>query len=415
MIRDIHPRTPIAALPRDLSPSELAETFDVGLVAAIAGMSPSFVFKVLGSQSRMVTLEQVLQLLDQDAFGETFVPRSRIPHFLLERREQPVRAKALPLEEKHNLLCGNTVDLIRRLPERIVDCVVTSTPYWGTRLYDEKYVTRWADGETCAFGNEQTPEGFLRHSVEVLYYLHRVVKKDGSVWWNVMDSYNTRTQIRRSASETLRAMKGKDERGWKDHECRRYSAGHAFLEDGEQCGIPGRLAERLSRIGYLVKSLIIWKKNGSMPETVKTRVTREIEVILHLSLQRSPYFDKTAFLSLPAKLGGRNKHFESGKITDVWHFSTASGKDGHGAQFPLALPARCIGLSSRVDDLVLDPFLGSGTTAVAAALLGRRSIGFDISARYLETARRRLRQALALPLINPLGPGEEPPLQATLL
>ncbi|MFQ3583187.1 MAG: site-specific DNA-methyltransferase [Chloracidobacterium sp.] len=127
-----------------------------------------------------------------------------------------------------------------------------------------------------------------------------------------------------------------------------------------------------------------------MPEPVVSRVTREVESIIHLALQRTPYFDKDAYRRLPNSLGGRNPKLEADKITDIWCLPTANGIDGHGAQFPLALPARCISLSTRERDVVLDPFVGSGTTSLAAARLNRRSIGFDVSENYIEVSRRRL-------------------------
>jgi SAM-dependent methyltransferase len=78
------------------------------------------------------------------------------------------------------------------------------------------------------------------------------------------------------------------------------------------------------------------------------------------------------------------------KITDVWCLPTSNGKNGHGAEFPLALAGRCIALTSRTGDLVLDPFVGSGTTAIAAAELGRRFVGYDISKKYIDVAERRV-------------------------
>jgi hypothetical protein len=81
-----------------------------------------------------------------------------------------------------------------------------------------------------------------------------------------MDSFNTQTQIRSNAAEAVRAMQGNEERSWRDYENRRYSAGHAFLKDGEQCGSPSRIAERASRIGLYVKTLITWAKTGTTPE-----------------------------------------------------------------------------------------------------------------------------------------------------
>ena len=315
MTRDIKPVTLIATPRRDFTDAERQRRFPFDLVTALVGMSPTFVRRVTG-RSDDLGFEDVLLLLDQDAYAETFVPRSGIIPYLLNRQESA--GTPISLDQPHQIVQGNALELIGRLPDRSVQCVVTSTPYWGMRLYDTHFEVAWADGEVCAFGNEQTPEAFVRHTIELLYVLKPKMELDGSVWWNLMDTYNTRTQIRENAAETLYAMQGLDARGWHDHAARRYSAGHSFLEDGEQCLIPSRVAERASRIGYLLKSQIFWKKDVSMPETVKTRVTREAEHILHFTLQRSPYFDKEAFRTLPQRLGGRNPLKESDKITDIW-------------------------------------------------------------------------------------------------
>jgi DNA modification methylase len=394
-IRDIFPRSPVAELQRDWSAAELSTQFDREHVSAAVGMAESFIRRALGKPVERITLKDVLFLLNLDVYAETFVPRSMVPQYLFSTlgRSEPV---PLQLTDAHILIQGCAKDLIPRIPTGSVRCVVTSTPYWGTRLYEEPSPVKWADGESCVFGNEQTPEGFIRHTAELLYLLKDSITSNGSVWWNLMDTYNTRTQIRQNAAETLRAMQGKDERGWLDYDCRRYSAGHSYLKDGEQCGIPAKVAARASRLGYYVKSMISWKKEQSMPETVSTRVTRQVEYVIHLSKERSPLFHKEEYTRLPAALGGRNEAFESGKVTDVWVFSSSPGRDGHGAQFPMALPARCIALSTDEGDYVLDPFVGSGTTLVAAALLQRKAIGFDLSASYLATAKDRLNAALTI-------------------
>jgi DNA modification methylase len=115
-------------------------------------------------------------------------------------------------------------------------------------------------------------------------------------------------------------------------------------------------------------------------------VSRALEYILHLTKVRTPYFNKKAYLSTPAAVGGRNNGFESSKLSDVWMLSTTAGRDGHGAQFPLALPGRCIAISTQEDDLVLDPFAGGGTSAVASKILKRRFLGFDVSSHYVSIA-----------------------------
>lgn len=407
MIRDIHPRTPVATLSRDFTEERLEKTFPLVLVSALVGMSPSFVSKALNFKSNVVSLRNVLNLLDLDAFAETFVPRSQIPQYLLNWQPPISNPQIAPLDGQE-FFQGSATELIPRLQPKSVQCVVTSTPYWGLRLYNDSYLVHWADGEVCAFGNEQTPEAFIRHTIELLWLLKPAVTTNGSVFWNLMDTFNTRTQIRENAAETLRAMKGLDSRGWKDYDCRRYSAGHSFLKDGEQCLIPSRVAERAARLGFYVKTLITWKKNGSMPETVGTRVTREIEYIIHLAIDRSPLFNKDVFLQTPESLGGRNRDFESEKLTDIWCFRTSTGKEGHGAQFPIELPARCIALSTNPGDVVCDPFIGAGTTAEAARHLGRRCIGFDVSDSYLTMAR--IKNGKATKDVSPQPAAELPPL-----
>jgi hypothetical protein len=266
------------------------------------------------------------------------------------------------------------------------------------RRYDNQRDVRWADGEKCPYGFEQTPEGFIRHTVELMYLLKPALAATGSVWWNLMDTYNTRTPIRVNARERLDAMADTAEtrKGWTEHDACRHSAGHMYLDDTEQSSIPPRVAERASRIGYKLKSFITWKKHASTPEPVRSRVTRQAEYILHLSVERTPLFERNAWRELSQELGGPHPSFESSeKITDVWCLPTSTGQNGHGAEFPLALPGRCIALTSREGDLVLDPFIGSGTTALAAIALGRRCIGFDISETYVRLARERVAAALA--------------------
>jgi DNA modification methylase len=402
VIGDITPRSPITRLDRDLPKRDLQREFDAELVSAVVGMSRAFIARALwraGTRSKVFTLAEVLTLLDVDGFQETFIPRSRIPKYLLEDSARPPsQVPALRRTEKEvgkaTLKVGDARDLLSQLQAGSVQCVVTSTPYWGMRVYDNERDISWADGERCPYGFEQTPEGFIRHTVELLFLLKPAIAAEGSVWWNVMDTYNTRTPIRGNARERLDAMGEAPGRrkGWTEHSACRHSAGHMYLDDTELSSIPSRIAERASRIGYKLKSFITWRKQWTMPEPAKSRVSRQAEYILHLSVNRTPFFDKKSWQALAAELGGPNiSEFESAeKISDVWRLPSSTGKNGHGAEFPLALAGRCIALTSREGDLVLDPFVGGGTTAVAAVVMDRRCLGFDISEKYIDIAFKRL-------------------------
>ena len=386
---DIKPKTEVSTLRRE-SYKDLDIEFPIKTVSIAVGMNATFIRKVVGKKTNL-TQQDVIELLDQDSYAETIVPRSRVIDYLVEKTHpSPPACQQMAPFTGHALQKGHALDLLEGVPHGSVQCVVTSTPYWGTRTYDSPYLAYWADGEQAAYGHEQTPQSFLRHTTECLAALWDVLDDTGSIWWNIMDSYNTRTQIRGSAVEALHAMQGKDHKTWTEQECRRYSAGHSYLKDGEQCMIPGQIAERASRIGYYVKSVITWAKTGALPEPQESRVSRNLEYVIHLSKVRKPTFNKQIYRELPAKLGGRNNGWESDKLSDVWFLPTSSGGGGHGAQFPVALPARCIALSTNTDDLVLDPFVGAGNAALAAKALGRRFLGFDVSQKYLDTAEKML-------------------------
>lgn len=390
----IQPRTPVAALDRTRY-LDTGVTFPVGMVAPLVGMQPPFIRRVVG-HDRELSVDDVILLLDQDAYAETFVPRSRVLDYLM-RGATASDVDPYRNPERYDLVHEDCLAFARRLPHESVNCIVTSTPYWAMRVYKESRAIEWADGDVAPYGHEQTPEGFVRHTVEILHSLSRVLTQDGSIWWNVMDTFNTRTQIRGSAVEALRAMQGGENyKVWREHEYRRYSAGHSYLKDGEQVGIPSMIAQRASRLGLYVKSTITWAKTATLPEPQKSRVSRQLEYVIHITKQRTPKFDKEAYGRMSTSLGGRNELLETAKLSDVWVIPTSSGGDGHGAQFPLALPGRCIALSTEPGDIVLDPFVGSGTSVVAALALGRRAIGTDTSREYLATAERKVR-ALGTP------------------
>ncbi len=387
---DIKPRTPLSAL-RPERYAALQSLYPLDSVARAVGMSPTFVRKVVGKRTHLSATD-VLTLLDQDSFNETFVPRSRVIDHLESHTSsagaRDLMANPLACEMRQ----GNALDLLKSVPSSSVQCIVTSTPYWGMRLYECSHDVTWADGEHCAFGHEQTPEGFIRHTVEVLDALSRVLTDDGSIWWNVMDSFNTRTQVRGSALEALRAMEGKDGRKWSEHDVRRYSAGHSYLKDGEQCLIPALIAKRASAIGLYVKTVITWAKRGSLPEPQHSRVSRNLEYIIHITKNRTPKFSRDPYHACDPVFGGRNLDCESEKLSDVWVLATSGGGNGHGAQFPVALPGRCIALTTEPGDLVLDPFVGTGNSGIAARHHRCAFLGFDVSEKYLSVAEKRIGQ-----------------------
>lgn len=408
---EIKPKTPVAALSREAYLGR-TETFQIDDVVPLVGMTRGFIKRVVGNKN-ILSVPDVLALLDQDAYAETFVPRSRVVDYLLKDSKRE-RDNVQGLPDSWLLIHDDFLDAGYSLPTGSIQCVVTSTPYWGTRIYKESRIIQWADGEACAFGHEQTPEAFVRHTIEVLHHLRPLLTESASVWWNLMDTFLTRTQIRGNAYEALKAMNGRSKESWKDYAHHRYSHSHSYLKDGEQCNIPGLVATRASKIGYYVKSVITWAKINSLPEPQNSRVSRSIEYVLHLSTVRAPKMDKETYKRKPIGLGGRNERYEGDKLSDHWVIPVSSGGEGHGAQFPTALPARCISISTDPGDIVLDPFVGSGTTGVAAMSLGRRFIGIDVSREYLTLTETKISEAARRYPLD-ITPVSQEPAQLDLL
>ena len=265
------------------------------------------------------------------------------------------------------------------LPDKSVQMVVTSPPYFGLRKY--------AGNPDGAFGQEKTVAEYVAHTVEVLREVRRVLKDDGVVFWNLGDSYG-------KTSKSLRL-------------------------------VPQRVAIAASDDGWVIRDIIIWGKKNPVPESVKDRCTCSYEPILILTKNKRYYWDAKAIeepaTSAPCpvkKPGGKYgelkllspignaKHQALGKHNlvgnriapkmtrnkrNVWTFATERHQDAHVAQFPSKLPRLCIMAGSRPGDLVLDTFAGSGTTGIVARELGRHAVLLDISAEYTRMMRERLR------------------------
>jgi DNA modification methylase len=153
--------------------------------------------------------------------------------------------------------------------------------------------------------------------------------------------------------------------------------------------IPARVAMALQADGWYLRSDIIWHKPNVMPEGGQySRPTRSHEHIFLLSRSAFYYYDHEA-IKEPCDVRGGMKN-----VRDVWSIPTGSFKGAHFAVFPLALPERCILASTKVDDVVLDPFMGSGTTGLAAVQLKRKFVGIELNREYLDMASSRLLDAM---------------------
>lgn len=265
---------------------------------------------------------------------------------------------------------------------------VTSPPYFGLRDYGH-------DGQ---IGLEQTPEQYFAAMVEVFRCVRDVLADDGTLWLNIGDSYASGGRKTRDSDDKLE-QRGMDVR----------PAGPAGIKPKDLIGIPWMLAFALRADGWFLRQDIIWHKPNPMPESVRDRCTKAHEYLFLLSKSERYYFDSEA-MKEPADpknhrdsrgirrtapgstdhsgfKGGR--HYETRNRRSVWTVATRPYKGAHFATFPPALIEPCILAGSRPGDIVLDPFMGSGTTAQVALQHGRQYLGCELNPEYrpLQEAR----------------------------
>jgi len=300
---------------------------------------------------------------------------------------------------------GQALDVLRTMPAGSVDCVVTSPPYYGLRDYG-------SDGQ---LGAESTMVEYLTRLVEILNEAGRVLAADGTLWLNLGDSYATsaagpRTNHgnltgRPNTATTPQGMGGKRD-----------------LPQKNLLGVPWRVAFALQDSGWILRSDVIWRKPNAMPESVKDRLSGTHEHVFLLAKQprywfdldpiRQPHAESTIAAATRARppytAPGQTPNLKTRTMADaganpgdVWDISTSPFSDAHFAVMPPALAERCILAGCRSGGTVLDPFAGSGTTGMVALKHGRRFVGIDLNAEYLDLAlRTRLAQSA---LIDEVG------------
>lgn len=261
------------------------------------------------------------------------------------------------------LICGDTSDVLASFPEESVQTVVTSPPYWSLRNYN-------IDGQ---IGLEERVEEFIKSLTLVFDQVRRVLRSDGTLWLNIGDSYT-------SGGRTWRAPDKKNRARAMDIR----PPTPEGLKPKDLIGVPWRLAFALQSAGWYLRADIIWNKPNCQPESVGDRPTRSHEYVFLFSKSERYLYDVKA---VPGPNGRRQR--------TVWDIKTQALPEasGHFATFPPALIEPCIVSGSRRGDLVLDPFVGSGTTGLVAGSMGRRFVGIELHPEYLGIAHRRLVQA----------------------
>ena len=256
------------------------------------------------------------------------------------------------------LIVGDSAKVLTQLPDSAFQTCVTSPPYWALRDY----------GIAGQIGLESTVDNYVGSLVRVFDQVRRVLRDDGTLWLNIGDSYT-------SGGRTWRAPDRKNPVRAMDIRPPTPSG----LKPKDLIGIPWRLAFALQASGWYLRADVIWNKPNCQPESVKDRPTRSHEYLFLFSKsERYRYCNDAA--------RGPNDR----NLRTVWDINTQALHDSHFATFPPSLVRPCLSLGTQVGDLILDPFIGSGTTGVVAVEMGRRFLGVELNPHYMEIAERRL-------------------------
>ena len=278
------------------------------------------------------------------------------------------------------LLTGNSLNLINEIPNDIIQAIVTSPPYWGLRDYE---------GEERQLGQEDTPEEYVTNMVAFFRLCKQKLKDDGTVWVNIGDTYFGAKGGHWDGDNSITTS----ETGQNYRLARKAPPKHKYLKRKDLCGVPWMFAFAMQQDGWYLRQDIIWQKPNPMPEAVTDRCVKSHEYIFLFSLKPKYYFNHKA-IQEPVSLSSESvKEFRNKR--DVWSINTASSSEAHFAVFPTKIPELCIKAGSKEGDTILDPFMGSGTTALVAQKLGRKWIGFELNEKYAKiinnkTAQREL-------------------------
>lgn len=346
------------------------------------------------------------------------------------------------------ILEGNCLETLKTIPDESVDCCITSPPYYGLRDYgtgewvggdpncphrrmskfSEKTTTGHKQEElignvgdaiyksVCPLcgairedkqvGLEETPDEYIDKLVSVFREIKRILKPEGTLWVNIGDSYNGNktgnTEVNKHKGVVTNSFKKKIWDGAKQKDL---------------IGIPWMLAFALRNDGWYLRQDIIWHKPNPMPESVKDRCTKSHEYIFLLSKSPKYYFDYEAIQEDSVckddpRAGAGHIDYGGKRVTDnnsmgqqsfvsisdkrnkrdVWSVVPSHYKEAHFATFPEELVEPMILAGCPINGIVIDPFMGSGTTAAVARLNKRHYIGCELNKEYIDMAHKRLEE-----------------------
>ncbi len=305
--------------------------------------------------------------------------------------------------EVNKIYTGNSIEVLKTLPENSIDCCITSPPYWGLRDYG-------CDGQ---LGNEKHFKDFVINLANIFDEVKRVLKDTGTCFVNLGDTYGTQ-----SGSMGTGLIEPK--------------YGHNKTRDFKQqnvnmhkslCLVPERFAIEMIDRGWTLRNQIIWHKPNQMPSSAKDRFTVDFEKVFFFVKQPMGYYFEQQlepYTEPMNRWGGDNlvangksdwdngtgqttyrkrnmRPNENGRnMRTVWSINTDPTTEAHFATYPQKLVQRMLIAGCPEHGLVLDPFFGSGTTGIYARKANRNYIGIELNPDYVNVANKRIYDELGM-------------------
>lgn len=271
----------------------------------------------------------------------------------------------------NKIYCGDAIQELQKLHDCCIDCVITSPPYYGLRDY----------GIDNQIGLESNPDEYVFKLRNVFSEVKRVLKNEGTLWLIVGDSYASSGGPQQVQSINSHRIGGSDTQN-----AGKSRSPPMGMKPKNLIGIPWMLAFSLRQDGYYLRSDIIWSKPNCIPESVKDRPTKSHEYIFLLTKSDRYYYDNDSIKEMVNNDG----YVQKRNRRSVWSINTVPYKGAHFATFPESLVELCCKAGCPEGGLILDPFMGSGTTGVVSKKLCRNYIGIDLNPDYCNLARKRI-------------------------
>lgn len=269
---------------------------------------------------------------------------------------------------KNTILNGDVIETLKKIPSQSIDMIITSPPYWSLRDYDNEH----------QMGQETTFKEYINKLIDIFNECYRVLKDEGTCWVNIGDTYssNNKTGVKKQSL----------------------------------IGIPDRFKIQMIDNGWLCRNEIIWHKPNAMPSSAKTRFNNDYEKLYFFTKNDKYYFEQQKEPNKDSYNGKRGssrtrkkmqsamrdtsdvvKVYTERNVRTVWSINTKPFKGKHFAVFPEELIITPIKAGCPEQGIVLDIFMGSGTTGVVAKKLNRNYIGIELNSEYVEIAEERIK------------------------